>query len=68
MRVICNVFLIDISNFYKNLHIPLEFAKFNLTLKLADQIYVTDQQNVTRSLVSSHLYVDQVILHEMEKI
>ena len=68
MRVICNVFLKDISNFYKILYIPLEFAEFNLTLKLADEIYVTDQNNVTQTLISSHLYVDQVILDEIEKI
>ena len=68
MRVTCNVFLKDISNFFKNLNIPLEFAKFNLTLKLVDQIYVTDQDNVTQTLVSSHLYVDRVILHEIEKL
>ena len=68
MRVICNVFLKDISNFFNNLNIPLEFAEFNLTLKLVDQIYVTDQDNVTQTLVSSHLYVDRVILHELEKL
>ena len=34
MRIVCNIFLKDISNFYKNLNIPLEFAEFNLTLKL----------------------------------
>ena len=68
MRVTCNVFLKDISNFFKNLNIPLEFAEFNLTLKLVDQIYVTDQDNVTQTLVSSHLYVDRVILHEIEKV
>ena len=68
MRVVCNVFLKDISNFFKNLNIPLEFAEFNLTLKLVDQIYVTDQENVTQTLVSSHLYVDRVILHEVEKL
>ena len=68
MRVTCNVFLKDISNFFKNLNIPLEFAEFNLTLKLVDQIYVTDQDNVTQTLVSSHLYVDRVILDEIEKI
>ena len=68
MRVVCNVFLKDISNFFKNLNIPLEFAEFNLTLKLVDQIYVTDQDNVTQTLVSSHLYVDRVILHEIEKL
>ena len=39
MRVVCNVFLKDISNFFKNLHIPLIFSEFNLTLKLVDQIY-----------------------------
>ena len=66
MRVTCNVFLKD--NFFKNLNIPLEFAEFNLTLKLVDQIYVTDQENVTQTLVSSHLYVDRVILHEVEKL
>ena len=68
MRVVCNVFLKDISKFFQNLNIPLEFAEFNLTLKLVDQIYVTDQENVTQTLVSSHLYVDRVILHEIEKL
>ena len=68
MQVTCNVFLKDISNFFKNLNIPLEFAEFNLTLKLVDEIYVTDQDNVTQTFVSSHLYVDRVILDEIEKI
>ena len=68
MRVTCNVFLKDISNFFKNLNIPLEFSEFNITLKLVDQIYVTDQENVTQTLVSSHLYVDRVILDEIEKL
>ena len=68
MRFVFNVFLKDISNFFKNLNIPLEYSEFNLTLKLVDQIYVTDQNNTTQTLVSSHLYVDQVVLHEMEKI
>ena len=68
MRVVCNVFLKDISNFFKNLNIPLEFAEFNLTLKLVDQICVADQENVTQTLISSHLYVDRVILHEIEKL
>ena len=68
MRIICNIILRDISNFFKNLNIPLEFAEFNLTLKLADQIYVTDQNNTTQTLVSSHLYVDQVVLHEIERL
>ena len=68
MQITCNVFLKDISNFFKNLNIPLEFSEFNLTLKLVDQIYVTDQDNVTQTLVSSHLYVDRVILDEIEKL
>ena len=68
MKVTCNVFLKDVSNFFKNLNIPLEFAEFNLILKLVDEIYVTDQENVTQTLVSSHLYVDRVILDELEKI
>ena len=67
MQVTCNIFLKDVSNFFKNLNVPLEFAEFNLTLKLVDQIYVTDQENVTQTLVSSHLYVDRVILDEIEK-
>ena len=33
MRVFCNVFLKDISNFFKNLHIPLKLSEFNITLK-----------------------------------
>ena len=68
MRVTCNVFLKDVSNFFKNLNIPLELAEFNLTLKIVDQIYVTDQENLTQTLVSSHLYVDRVILDEIEKL
>ena len=68
MRIVCNVFLKDINNFFKNLNIPREFAEFNLTLKLVDQIYVTDQDNVTQTLVSSHLYVNRLILHEIEKL
>ena len=66
MRIVYNVFLKDISNFFKNLNVPLEFAEFNLTLQLVDQIYVTDQDNVTQTLVSSHLYVDRVILQKGE--
>ena len=57
MRVTCNVFLKDVSNFFKNLNIPLEFAEFNLILKLVDEIYVTDQENVTQTLVSSVIYM-----------
>ena len=68
MQVTCNVFLKDISNFFKNLNIPLEFSEFLITLKLVDEIYVTDQNNVTQTLVSSHLYVDRVILDELEKL
>ena len=68
MRVVCNVFLKDISNFFKNLHMPLKLAEFNLTLKLVDQIYVTDQAGTTQTLISANLYVDQIELHEMEEI
>ena len=68
MRVVCNVFLKDISNFFKNLHMPLKLAEFNLTLKLVDFIYVTDQAGTSQTLVSVNLYVDQVVLHEIEQI
>ena len=34
MRVVCNVFLKDISNFFKNLHMLLKLAEFNITFKL----------------------------------
>ena len=68
IQVVCNIFLKDISNFFLNLDIPLEFPKFNLTLKLVDQICITSDQDVTQTLVSSHLYVDRVILHEIEKL
>ena len=68
IRVVCNVFLKDVSNFFKNLNMPLKFSEFNITLRLVDQIYVTDQANTTQTLVSANLYVDQVELHEMEEI
>ena len=47
---------------------PLKFSEFNITLRLVDQIYVTNQPNTTQTLVNANLYVDQVILHEMEEI
>ena len=68
MKVTFFVFLKDISNFFKNLNMPLKFSEFNITLRLVDQIYVTDQANTTQKLVSANLYVDQVDLHEMEEI
>ena len=68
MRIVCNVFLKDISNFFKNLHMPLKFSEFNITLRLVDSIYVTDQADTTQALVSANLYVDQIELHEMEEI
>ena len=68
MKVTCNVFLKDISNFFKNLNMPLKFSEFNITLRLVDQIYVTDKTNTTQKLLSASLYVDQVELHEMEEI
>ena len=68
MRVTCNVFLKDISNFFKNLHMPLKFSEFNITLTLVDSIYVTDQTGTSQTLVSASLYVDQLTLHEMEEI
>ena len=68
MRVVCNVFLKDISNFFKNLNMPLKFSEFNLTLKLVDQIYVTNQAGTSQTLVSANLYVDQIESHEMEEI
>ena len=68
MRVVCNVFLKDISNFFKNLHMPLKLAESNITLELIDSIYITDQLGTSQTLVSSNLYVDQVVLHEIEKI
>ena len=68
MRVTCNVFLKDISNFFKNLNMPLKFSEFNITLRLVDQIYVTDQTGTSQTLVSASLYVDQIELHEIEEI
>ena len=68
MRVTCNVFLKDISNFFKNLNMPLKFSEFNITLRLVDSIYVTDQAGTSQTLVSASLYVDQIELHEMEEI
>ena len=68
MRVTCNVFLKDISNFFKNLNMPLKFSEFNITLRLVDSVYVTDQANTTQTLTSASLHVDQIELHEMEEI
>ena len=50
MRVTCHVFLKDISNFFKNLNMPPKFSEFNITLRLVDQIYVTDQVNTSSNI------------------
>ena len=68
MKVTCYVFLKDISNFFKNLNMPLKFSEFNITLRLVDSVYVTDQAGTTQKLVNASLYVDQIELHEMEEI
>ena len=68
MKVTCNVFLKDISNFFKNLNMSLKFSEFNITLRLVDSVYVTDQADTTQTLTSASLYVDQIELHEMEEI
>ena len=68
MRVTCKVYLKDIGNFFKNLHMPLKFSEFNISLRLVDSIYVTNQTDTSQELVSANLYVDQVTLHEMEEI
>ena len=47
---------------------PLKFSEFNITLRLVDSIYVTNQTDTSQELVSANLYVDQVTLHEMEEI
>ena len=46
-RVVSNIFLEDISNFFKNLRIPLKLAEFSITLKMVDSIYITDQTGTT---------------------
>ena len=68
MRVACNVFLKDVSSFFKNLNMLLKFSEFNITLRLVDSIYVTDQAGTTQTLASANLSVDQIELHEMEEI
>ena len=35
MQVTCNVFLKDISNFFKNLNVPIEFAEFQFNIKIS---------------------------------
>ena len=67
MRVVCNVFLKDISNFFKNLNMPQKSSEFNLTLKLVDQIYVTDQAGTTQTLILANLYVDQIELMKWKR-
>ena len=68
MRVVCNVILKGFSNFFKNLHMPLKLAEFNITLKLVDSIYINNQANTMQTLVSSNLYVDQVVLHRRNSV
>ena len=62
-------FLKILATFSKiDIHIPLKLAEFNITLKLVDSIYITNKANTTQTLVCSNLYVDQVVLHEIEEI
>ena len=53
---------------FSKIYMSLKLAEFNITLKLVDSIYITDQANATQTLVSFNLYVDQVVLHEIDEI
>ena len=64
------IFLRDISDYFRQLDFPLEFAKYNISLQIVDQIYynAADMGNITQQIKSANLYTDVCYLDEKNKI
>ena len=61
------IFLKDISDFFKKLDL-LKFAEFNIDISFIDKIIISKRDNITTTIKSCFLYVEEVKLSDEDHI
>ena len=61
------VFLKDISNFFKKVDL-LKFAEFNIDISFIDKIIISKRENITTTIKSCYLYVEEIKLSDEDHI
>ena len=61
------IFLKDISDFFKKVDL-LKFAEFNIEISFIDKIIISKRENITTTIKSCFLYVEEVKLSDEDHI
>ena len=61
------IFLKDISDFFKKIDL-LKFAEFNIDISFIDKIIISKRDNITTSIKSCYLYVEEIKLSNEDHI
>ena len=61
------IFLKDISDFFKKVDL-LKFAEFNIDISFIDKIIISKRENITTTIKSCYLYVEEVKLSDEDHI
>ena len=61
------IFMKDISDFFKKIDL-LKFAEFNIDISFIDKIIISKRENITTSIKSCFLYVEEVKLSDEDHI
>ena len=61
------IFLKDISDFFKKVDL-LKFAEFNIDISFIDKIIISKRENITTTIKSCFLYIEEVKLSDEDQI
>ena len=61
------IFLKDISDFFKKVDL-LKFAEFNIDISFIDKIIISKRDNITTTIKSCYLYVEEIKLSDEDHI
>ena len=61
------IFLKDISDFFKKVNL-LKFAEFNIDISFIDKIIISKRENITTTIKSCYLYVEEIKLSNEDHI
>ena len=61
------IFLKDISDFFKKVDL-LKFAEFNIDISFIDKIIISKRENITTTIKSCYLYVEEIKLSDKDHI
>ena len=61
------IFLKDISDFFKKVDL-LKFAEFNIDISFIDEIIISKRDNITTTIKSCYLYVEEIKLSDEDHI